>query len=66
MNTADPTSSRTISVSEIAQRLNVCEAIVYRMLEKRQIPALRPGRKWLISRVRYTEWERTFGGQAVA
>lgn len=65
MNT-ESESKRTITVSEIAERLGVCELIVYRMLEQRQIPALRPGRKWLISRARYSEWENTFGNHAVA
>lgn len=63
MSTVEP---RTITVEEIARRLDVCEAAVYRLLTQGQIPALRLGRKWLVSRTRYEQWEASFGGQAVA
>lgn len=56
------TPARTITVEEITHRLRVGEMMVYRMLENRQIPALRPGRNWIISRARYEQWEATFGG----
>ena len=59
-------AARTITVEEIAARLRVCQPVVYRMLEDRQIPALRPGRKWLISRARYEQWESSFGAQPEA
>lgn len=50
-----------ISVAEIATRLAIGRAAVYTMLEKHIIPAIRLGRRWLITRHAYEEWERTCG-----
>lgn len=52
---------KTIHVREICRRLGVGEIQVYRLLDRGEIPALRPGRKWIISRSRYEQWEATFG-----
>lgn len=50
-----------ISVPEIAQRLNIGRQAVYAMLEQRIIPAVRLGRRWIITRYAYEQWERTCG-----
>ncbi len=62
---ADSPSSR-ISVQEIARRLNVGRLAVYSMLEQGIIPAVRLGRRWIITRHAYQQWERTCGMQASA
>jgi excisionase family DNA binding protein len=59
---ADSPSSR-ISVQEIARRLNVGRLAVYSMLEQGIIPAVRLGRRWIITRHAYQQWERTCGMQ---
>ncbi len=53
--------ARTIGVAEMAQRLNICEPTVYQMLKDGKIPAMRVGKRWLISRTRYEQWEASFG-----
>jgi excisionase family DNA binding protein len=50
-----------IAVSEIAQRLDIGRLAVYAMLEQRIIPAVRLGRRWIITRYAYEQWERTCG-----
>ncbi len=62
---ADLPSSR-ISVLEIARRLNVGRLAVYSMLEQGIIPAVRLGRRWIITRQAYLVWERTCGRRAGA
>jgi len=52
---------RTINIQEIKQRLGVSEKMVYRMLNDEQIPAIKAGRKWLISRISYERWEANIG-----
>src|SRR5262249_49769078 len=54
-------SNGRMSVSEIAQRLNIGRQGVYRMLEQRIIPGIRLGRRWLITRHAFGQWERTCG-----
>jgi excisionase family DNA binding protein len=56
----DAPSSR-ISVVEIARRLSIGRLAVYSMLEQGIIPALRLGRRWIITRDAYLTWERTCG-----
>jgi excisionase family DNA binding protein len=56
-----PTESNRISVPEIAKRLSVGRLAVYSMLEKGVIPAIRLGRRWLITRYAYLAWERSCG-----
>lgn len=58
----EPPSSR-ISVAEIAKRLNIGRVAVYAMLDRRIIPGLRLGRRWIVTRHAYLEWERTCGEQ---
>ncbi|MGA2726145.1 MAG: excisionase family DNA-binding protein [Bryobacteraceae bacterium] len=62
---ADSPSSR-ISAQEIAQRLNVGRLAVYAMLEQGIIPAVRLGRRWIITRQAYLAWERTCDRRAGA
>ena len=54
-------SSSRISVPEIAQRLDVGRLAVYSMLEQGIMPGIRLGRRWIITRHAYEQWERTCG-----
>ena len=56
----DGRSSR-MSVPEIARRLNIGRLAVYAMLEQGILPGLRLGRRWIITRHAYEQWERTCG-----
>ena len=49
------------TVPEIAQRLQIGRLAVYAMLEQGIIPAIRLGRRWIITRHAYDQWERTCG-----
>ena len=62
---ADSPSSR-ISVLEIARRLNIGRMAVYSMLEQGIMPGIRLGRRWIITRHAYEQWERTCGTQVRA
>jgi excisionase family DNA binding protein len=55
-----------MSVDEIARRLNIGRLAVYEMLEKGFLPGIRLGRRWIVTRHAYEEWERTCGTQAGA
>jgi excisionase family DNA binding protein len=48
-------------IPEIAGRLRIGRLAVYAMLEQRIIPAIRLGRRWIVTRRAYDEWERTCG-----
>ena len=61
-----PTGSSRISVPEIAQRLNVGRLAVYAMLEQGIMPGVRLGRRWIITRQAFEQWERTCGMRAGA
>ena len=50
-----------IQIPEIAQRLGVGRLKVYAMLEAGVIPGIRFGRKWIVTRYAYEQWERTCG-----
>lgn len=54
------TASR-VTVPEISQRLHIGRLAVYSMLEQGFIPAIRLGRRWIITRHAYDHWERTCG-----
>ena len=56
--------SGRISVPEIAQRLDIGRLAVYLMLEQRILPGIRLGRRWIITRSAYEQWERTCGTHA--
>ena len=57
---SDDTSSR-MSIPEIAKRLSVGRIAVYTMLEQGIIPAIRLGRRWIVTRHAFENWERTCG-----
>jgi excisionase family DNA binding protein len=56
----DDMSSR-MSIPEIAKRLAVGRIAVYTMLEQGIIPAIRLGRRWIVTRYAFENWERTCG-----
>ena len=58
------TGNSRMYVKEIAQRLNLGRMAVYALLEQRIIPGVRLGRRWIITRHAYEQWERTCGMQA--
>jgi excisionase family DNA binding protein len=53
------TSGSRISVPEIAGRLSLGRMAVYQLLESRTIPAIRLGRRWIVTRYAYEQWEKT-------
>jgi len=53
--------SARLTVPEIAQRLGIGRLAVYAMLERGIIPGIRLGRRWIITRHAYEQWERTCG-----
>lgn len=53
--------SSRITVPEISRRLSIGRLTIYTMLEDGIIPAIRLGRRWIITRHAYEQWERTYG-----
>ena len=60
----DTRSNSRLSISEIAERLNVGRLAVYSMLEQGIIPAVRLRRRWIVTKHAYMLWERTCGVKA--
>ena len=58
--------SSRLTVSEIASRLDIGRLAVYALLERGLIPGIRLGRRWIITRHAYEQWERTCGMYARA
>lgn len=50
-----------ISATEIAKRLSIGRLAVYEMLEQGIVPGVRLGRRWIVTRHAYEQWERTCG-----
>ena len=50
-----------LTVVQIAKRLGIGRLAVYAMLERGTLPGIRIGRRWLITRHAYENWERTCG-----
>jgi excisionase family DNA binding protein len=50
-----------MTVEEISLRLDIGRQAVYTMLEQGIIPAVRLGRRWIITRHAFEDWERTCG-----
>lgn len=50
-----------ITIPEIARRLGIGRLAVYKMLEQGVIPGIRLGRRWIVTRHAYEQWERTAG-----
>ena len=57
----DAPQHTTITIPEIAERLDVCEETVYDLCKRHIIPSIRPGRRFIISRTAYEKWEATIG-----
>ena len=57
--------SSRITAQEIARRLDIGRLAVYAMLEREIIPG-RLGRRWIITRHAYENWERTCGTRTSA
>ena len=53
--------SGRMSISEIAARLAIGKMAVYGMLERGTLPGIRVGKRWLVTRHAYEQWERTCG-----
>jgi excisionase family DNA binding protein len=54
-------SGSRMSVLQIARRLDIGRLAVYAMLEQGVLPGIRLGRRWIITRHAYEQWERTCG-----
>jgi excisionase family DNA binding protein len=50
-----------ITVDEIATRLALGRFAVYELLNRGEIPAIRLGRRWIVTRYAYEAWERRCG-----
>ena len=57
----DQTTNSRMSVDEIAKRLSIGRLAVYSMLEQGIIPGIRLGRRWIVNRYAYEQWERSYG-----
>ena len=55
-----------MTVEEIARRLDIGRMAVYAMLEQGLLPGIRLGRRWIVTRHAFEEWERTCGVRAAA
>lgn len=53
--------SGRITVPEIAGRLGIGRLAVYAMLQQGMLPGIRLGRRWIVTRHAYEQWERTCG-----
>ena len=53
--------SSRMSIPEIANRLSIGRLAVYAMLGQGIIPAIRLGRRWIVTRHAFENWERTCG-----
>jgi excisionase family DNA binding protein len=54
---------KTITVPDMAQELGVGQRKVYEMLREKQIPNLRSGARYLVSRAAWDLWLSTLGIQ---
>lgn len=50
-----------MTVPEIARRLDIGRLAVYEMLDRGIVPGIRLGRRWIVTRHAYEQWERTCG-----
>lgn len=55
------TTSARITVDEIARRLSIGRLTVYAMLKQGIIPSIRLGRRWIVTRKAFEQWELTCG-----
>lgn len=61
MITTSASAGFRITVDEIAHRLKIGRLAVYVLLKEHEIPAIRLGRRWLITRFAYETWEHNCG-----
>jgi excisionase family DNA binding protein len=61
-----PKSHTRMTPKDVARRLNIGTRAVYGILERGQLPGIRLGKRWLITRHAYEAWERTCGLRASA
>jgi excisionase family DNA binding protein len=54
-----------ITVEEIASRLQLGRLAVYALLKSGEIPAIRLGRRWIITRFSHETWEHYCGVSGV-
>ena len=66
MDESQDSRSGRITIPEISERLSIGRIAVYHMLERGIIPAVRLGRRWIVTRYAYVEWERCCGRKDVA
>ena len=57
----DMRGSSRLTVDEIARDLAINRDTVYDMLKRKQIPGIRAGRIWIITRHAYGRWKETCG-----
>ena len=50
-----------MTVEEIARRLDIGRLAVYTMLEQGLLPGIRLGRRWIVTRAAFENWERNCG-----
>jgi excisionase family DNA binding protein len=50
-----------MTVEEIARRLDIGRLAVYTMLEQGLLPGIRLGRRWIVTRYAFENWESTCG-----
>ncbi len=50
-----------MKIDEIRLRLGIGRMAIYAMLESGQLPGIRVGRRWIVTRQAYEHWERTCG-----
>lgn len=59
------TAGARIRIPEIAKRLDIGRLVVYDLLDQGLIPGIRlgggKGKRWIVTRHAYMEWERTAG-----
>jgi excisionase family DNA binding protein len=63
LGTAGAKLTSRMTVPEIAGRLALGEMAVYRMLEEKIIPAVRVGKRWVVTRKAFEKWEESCGLQ---
>jgi excisionase family DNA binding protein len=54
-------SEGRITVDEIAARLSLGRLTVYELLNRGEIPAIRLGKRWIVTRHAYEAWEHRCG-----
>ena len=53
-----------MTVEQIASRLDIGRLAVYAMLDQGILPGIRLGRRWIVTRHAYENWEQTCGTRA--